>query len=102
MGSRFASTLTLCAALLAVPAIPSAAQLSTGRIDATVTDSSGAILSGATVTVSGPQKQTAVTDATGEAHFLNLPPGTYTIVARQTGFSDYFNKNVGVATGASV
>src|SRR5215204_5797493 len=102
MGLRLASTLTLCATILAVLPLPSAAQVSTGRIDVAVTDSSGAILAGATVMISGPQKQTSITEVTGEAHFLNLPPGTYTVTARQTGFSDYFNKHVGVATGASV
>ena len=54
------------------------------------------------VDISGPQNRTAVTDATGEAHFLNLAPGTYTVSAKLTGFTDYLNKNVNVGTGASV
>ena len=48
------------------------AQVSTGRIDAAVADSTGAVLPGVTVDISGPQNQSAVTDALGEAHFLNL------------------------------
>jgi hypothetical protein len=83
-------------------AVPSAAQVYTGRIDVTVTDSSGAILPGATVDLSGPQTATAPTDAKGEAHFLNLAPGTYTVVASLTGFNQYTNRNVVVATGAAV
>jgi Carboxypeptidase regulatory-like domain len=92
----------LCAALLAAVAAPSSAQVSTGRIDATIADSTGAVLPGVTVDISGPQHQTAVTDTLGEAHFLNLAPGTYTVSAKLSGFSDYLNKNIPVGTGASV
>ena len=93
--------MVLCAALLAVFAAPSSAQVFTGRIDATVTDSTGAVLPGVTVNIAGPQDSMAVTDAKGEAHFLNLAPGTYTVSAKLQGFSDYMNKNVAVATGSS-
>jgi uncharacterized membrane protein YvbJ len=65
-------------------------------------DSTGAVLPGVTVDINGPQKQTAVTDSTGEAHFLNLSPGTYTVSAKLAGFGDYLNKNISVATGSSV
>jgi hypothetical protein len=81
---------------------PSSAQVSTGRIDASIADSTGAVLPGVTVDISGPQSQSAVTDNLGEAHFLNLAPGTYTVSAKLTGFSDYLNKTVAVGTGASV
>jgi hypothetical protein len=94
--------MVLCLALVALCAAPSAAQLYTGRIDATVADSTGAVLPGVTIDISGPQARTAVTDTTGEAHFLNLAPGTYTVGAKLTGFSDYLNHNVTVGTGASV
>ena len=83
-------------------ATPSSAQVSTGRIDASIADSTGAVLPGVTVDISGPQSQSAVTDNLGEAHFLNLSPGTYTVSAKLSGFSDYLNKNIAVTTGASV
>jgi hypothetical protein len=68
--------LVVCAfAVWAASALPSAAQVSTGRIDATVVDSTGAVLPGVNVDIAGPQSQTTVTDAQGEAHFLNLAPG---------------------------
>ena len=102
MRSRIARMMVLSVAILAAIAAPSAAQVSTGRIDATVIDSTGAVLPGVSVDIAGPQSQTAVTDSTGEVHFLNLPPGTYTVSAKLSGFSDYLNKNVAVATGASV
>ena len=91
------------AAVLALAiATPSAAQVSTGRIDASIVDSTGAVLPGVTVDISGPQDHTAVTDPLGEVHFLNLAPGTYTVSAKLSGFSDYLNKTVPVGTGASV
>jgi hypothetical protein len=86
-------------ALCVVGVTPSAAQVFTGRIDATVTDSTGAVLPGVTVDVSGPQNQTAVSDAKGEVHFLNLAPGTYSVSAKLSGFGDYLNKEVPVVTG---
>jgi hypothetical protein len=94
--------MVLCAAISAAAATPSIAQVSTGRIDATVADTTGAILPGATVEIAGPQNRSAVTDSLGEAHFLNLEPGTYTVSAKLSGFSDYLNKNIAVTTGGSV
>src|SRR5688500_6325691 len=90
------------AAIVLVVAAPSAAQEYTGRIDVTVTDTSGAILPGATVELSGPQTASAQTDAQGEAHFLRLAPGVYTVVASLSGFSQYTNRNVPVVGGGAV
>src|SRR5260221_13360494 len=102
---RFRIARLMVASALAVMALaiatPSAAQVSTGRIDATIADSTGAVLPGVTVDISGPQNQSAVSDAQGEAHFLNIAPGTYTVSAKLTGFSDYVNKNVPAVAGQS-
>src|SRR3954463_1888478 len=97
-----ARSMVICAAIMFFGAASSMAQLATGRIDATVADSTGAVLPGVTVDISGPQIQSVVTDTLGEAHFLNLAPGTYTVSAKLSGFSDYLNKNIQVSTGASV
>jgi hypothetical protein len=104
MGVRKARWMVLSAAVACVTAFatPSAAQVATGRIDATVADTTGAVLPGVTVDISGPQSRSGVTDTLGEIHFLNLSPGTYTVSAKLTGFSDYLNKNIPVTTGTSV
>ncbi|MDQ3170773.1 MAG: carboxypeptidase regulatory-like domain-containing protein [Acidobacteriota bacterium] len=92
--------MVLAAAVLAI-ATPSSAQVYTGRIDVTVADSTGAILPGVTVEVSGPQSRSAVTDSNGEVRFLNLAPGTYMVAAKLQGFNDYTNNTVPVAAGSS-
>lgn len=83
-------------------ATPSAAQVSPGRIDASFEGSMGARLAGVAVEINGPQRQSAVADAAGEVHLLNLAPGTYTMTAKHAGLSDYLNKHVFVSTGRSV
>jgi hypothetical protein len=88
-------------ALLAFGATTSA-QVYTGRIDVTVIDSTGAVLPGVTIDLSGPQSTTAVSDARGDVRFLNLAPGTYTISAKLAGFADYENPAVVVGAGVSV
>ena len=54
MRVRLARLAVLCASLLAFAA-PASAQVYTGRVDVTVTDSTGAILPGATIELTGPQ-----------------------------------------------
>ena len=89
------------AAVLSVAA-PALAQVFTGRIDVTVTDSSGAVLPGVTVVVSGPQSQTAVTDTQGQVHLLNLASGTYQLRASLQGFADYLNRSLPVSAGSAI
>jgi hypothetical protein len=101
MTLRLARLMVICAALVAFAA-PSSAQVYTGRIDVTVTDTTGAILPNVTVSLSGPQNVTQVTDAKGEVHFVGLAPGTYTVSAKLEGFSEYVNRNVPVVVGGTV
>src|SRR5215208_2279951 len=91
----------LLAAMLCV-AGTAHAQVFTGRIDVTVHDSTGAVLPGVTVDVSGPLKQTAVTDSEGQARLLNLTAGTYELKASLQGFANYLNRAVQVGAGSVV
>ncbi len=77
------------------------AQVFTGRVDVTIEDSTGGRLPGVSVDLTGPVNQTQVTDAQGQAHFLNLSVGTYTVKAALSGFNTYTNAKVDVAAGAS-
>src|SRR5918996_2702387 len=79
------------------------AQLERGSISGTISDQSGAVVPGATVTVTNAQGQqlVAVTDASGFYTFPNLLAGRYTIAAELQGFKKVVRENVTLdATGA--
>ena len=89
--SRLHLTLTvgslLAIACLFVPNVRG--QQTLGGITGTVTDSSGAVVSGATVTlISNDTKltRTQTTNSSGSYLFVNLPIGTYTLTFTQAGF----------------
>ena len=77
------------------------AQVFTGRVDVVIEDTTGGRLPGVTVEITGPVNQTQVTDAQGQAHFLNLPVGTYAVKAELPGFNSYANNSVQVVSGGS-
>ena len=88
----------LCAMLLAVAA-PTLAQDFRGRINGTVTDNTGAVLPGVTVTVTSPaliQPQTQVTSAEGDYRFIALPPGVYEVMFELSGFQSTKREGVRV------
>lgn len=65
------------------------AQTTTGRISGTVTDSAGAVIAGANVTVTNPAtniSQTATADENGFYTVTNLPVGTYTVSVEMPNF----------------
>jgi hypothetical protein len=79
----------ICLCLSLAWASPASAQDFRGRINGTVTDNTGAVLPGVTITVSGPaliQPQVQVTGAEGEYRFLALPPGVYELGFELAGF----------------
>src|SRR5438552_9325819 len=79
------------------------AQETTGGIQGTVKDPTGAVIPGATVEVTSPAligKKTATTDSGGFYHFEQLPPGNYTITVNATGFGPQTQSNLQLSTGA--
>src|SRR5438874_166518 len=72
----------ICALLVfAVLAVATAhAQTSVGTVEGSVTDQQGAVLPGATATLTGPRgSQTVQTDEKGFYRFVAVPPATYTL-----------------------
>ncbi len=66
------------------------AQAVTGTVVGTISDSSGALVSGAQVTITDVgtgTNRSATTDASGYYAFPNLPPGTYSVRVQEQGFS---------------
>ncbi len=90
LGSVFA-TLFLCLIVLALCTAPMWAQsTSTGTIAGTVTDPSGAVVNGATVTLTDTATKSARQASTNDAGryiFVDVPPGAYDLTIAKQGFS---------------
>jgi len=101
--SALLSGLFLAIALLLIS--NAQAQQTLGGITGTVTDSSGAIISGATVTLVGDQtklSRTQTTSSTGSYTFVNLPIGTYTLAFTQQGFESQNIPSIAVQANRTV
>ena len=73
------------------------AQGTFGRILGTVTDQTGGVLAGATISIIDTQRglaRTLTTDAAGEYNAPNLTPGTYTVRVEAKGFKVLNRENV--------
>ncbi len=84
-----AAIYTVCLFLLAVTGVRLSAQTLFGRISGTVTDQTGAVISGAKVTIRNTDTQesrVAITDSKGFYVTENLPIGPYSVAADQAGF----------------
>ena len=63
------------------------AQTQTGTVEGRVLDDQGAVLPGATLTLTGPRgAQTTVTDSVGVYRFVGVAPGTYALKSELPGF----------------
>ncbi|MGE0815301.1 MAG: carboxypeptidase regulatory-like domain-containing protein [Vicinamibacterales bacterium] len=102
MRSRLVWMLAI-AALVAAP-LAGWAQQTTGNLRGTVTDESGAVLPGVTVTLRGPNvagTPSTVTNEQGVYRFPNLPPGTYSITVELAGFATSAQTGIPVALGGT-
>ena len=78
--SRFLQTFVVLSCLAVSSALAQQGSSVTGSLAGSVTDSSGALISGADITVIGPQGQrTAKSDALGRYAVDNLIPGYYDV-----------------------
>jgi len=104
--ARVRVLLTLIA-ILVIPAVNVAAiaqttSATTGAINGRVTDSTGAVMPGVTVTVSSPSMmgtRTAVTDPDGQYRVTAVPPGDYTLLFELTGFTSIRNEGIRISVG---
>src|SRR6185437_9015527 len=79
------------------------AQETTAGIRGMVKDPSGAVIAGATVTVTSPAligKKTTSTDSAGVYHIEQLPPGVYEVTTSAAGFSAETVRDLRLETGA--
>jgi hypothetical protein len=78
---------------------------SSGTVAGTITDPSGALVAGATVTLTDKatnNARTATTNATGRYFFADVAPGTYTLAASKAGFSTVRSENQVVEVGLAL
>ena len=102
MKVRFTAFLTVVALFMGVAV--GSAQVQTGDITGRVTDNTGAVLPGVTVTVSGPALITPQSDGVvGERHVPvpGLPIGTYNVRFELTGFRTLVREGVQLTIGFS-
>src|SRR5882672_6825565 len=85
--------------------LPLFSQGSSGRILGTVTDQSGGVVAGATVTITDTERgvtKTLVTNEPGEYNAPTLNPGTYKVRVEAKGFKTVERQNVVLEVGREV
>jgi len=78
------------------------AQETTGSIQGTVKDPSGAVLTNASIVLTSPTlvgAKEATSDSKGYYHFSNLPPGTYSMKVNATGFETLVRSGLVIEVG---
>ena len=86
-------------------ATASAAQVSSGQISGRITDGTGAVLPGVTVTVTQTDTRlvrTAVTDELGVYTFASLPVGPYQLEAALSGFTTFLQPGILLQVNANL
>jgi hypothetical protein len=99
----YSQVLRLAVAVLSIAFVVKA-QTFRGAIQGTVTDSTGAVVPAAQVTVTSLDtnlSRLATTDSEGNYFFTELPRGMYKVTATKTGFSNATVGNIQVAVAAA-
>lgn len=102
MSKHWVSLLLL--AVLSV-SVPVCAQESTGQINGTVTDSSGAVMRSTKVTATNPEtgwSRTTETGNTGDYALTVLPPGNYNLRFQAANFATLEQKGIALAVGQAL
>src|SRR6266852_1539018 len=94
-------------ALLGLLVLSSAvfSQAVTGSILGRITDSTGAVLSGAMVQIQNSEtglSQTVQTDSEGRYLIRNLPPGSYDVTVTQTGFQSQVQRRIVLSVASEI
>jgi outer membrane receptor protein involved in Fe transport len=97
---------TLCLSIGALLAcVPLRSQGNLGRITGTITDQSGGVIAGATVSVKDVERgvsRTLTTGDSGEYNAPNLLPGTYAVRAEAKGFKVVERQNILLEVGKEI
>ena len=100
---RRAVSVMLAVAAVVCIALPTSAQVTTGAVYGTVKDAQGAVIPGASVTLTsetrGTQLADVVTNANGDFTFVNVPADRYSLQVSMQGFKT--SKQAGVSVSPS-
>ncbi|MBI4476088.1 MAG: TonB-dependent receptor, partial [Acidobacteria bacterium] len=99
---RIRGILSGCSAILILGASPLLAQGASGTITGTITDETGAVLPGVTVTIRNDDTGAArelVTGPTGRFRAPDLPPGPYNLTASLSGFTTVERRGIRLTVG---
>src|SRR5579864_4616937 len=91
--------------LVLLPAAIAQTQITTGVIQGTTQDQSGAIIIGADIAAKNLDTQTEAsqqTDADGRFVFLSLRPGRYSVTASKAGFTRVIQKDLDLTVGQAI
>lgn len=103
-GAALMALVAAPAVVMLTPTVAAAQDFTTGTLAGTVTDTSGAPVSGATVTVTQNGRsvsRTFATDANGRFRASQIPVGSYTVQIAGSGFETYTDSNVPVTLGGT-
>jgi hypothetical protein len=98
--SRYNKSVGFAVLLTCLLAVTAFGQGTTGTLTGTVTDPSGAVVAGATVTIVNPAtgaERTAETNSAGIFEVQALPPGKYTITVEAKGFKKAVSRDIVVS-----
>jgi carboxypeptidase family protein/TonB-dependent receptor-like protein len=98
-------TLLLLVLLSLFVVLTASGQQTTGQVNGTVADVSGAVVTNAQVSVRNPEtglQRTATTGGTGQYVIAQLPPGSYDVRVQSQGFSTVVQKSVSLLVGTAV
>src|ERR1700687_1320114 len=106
-GVRFRKAVQLLGGVMGVLllCLPLFSQGNTGRITGTVTDQTGGVVSGATVTVTDTERgvtKNLVSNDAGEYNAPNLTPGAYKVRVEAKGFKAIERQNIVLEVGKEV
>src|SRR5271163_4836570 len=95
----------LSAALAALFSVCAWSQTQLATVSGTITDPSGAVVPGVSVTIVSQGtglKRSALTDTAGEYRFAGLPTGSYSLRLEKTGFQSEIREGVELTSAAEV
>jgi hypothetical protein len=91
---------------LSAPNAPTTPILSADRkgtsVAGRITDSSSGLVANGALVLLGGIEHSAVTDDNGNYHISNVPPGTYTLVVKRIGYSNYTVRSVTITRGTAL